>query len=277
VRPWRLLAAFGLRTASVLFALVLLTGSQALAADDIPSPHGGESPLPRGLSLGAYFGWVLTDDRATVEIDGGGAETIEEIMRSSAEYEEWVEDVLGGPFEVVGEPQDFTLGPQFTFGLALGYSFLPRWEAQVGIASYRDEARATVPMVVETDGGTESLDGVLVTEVHGLIVDAIARKRWRTGVYIPQLGAGVRLHRLSPGDTWFGVESVSFFVNREGPRNDFSPMVELGLGRALGEKFSVGVASEIAGRSLPEEDGGESWVIEPEFRLWARFLLAPDR
>jgi hypothetical protein len=121
------------------------------------------------------------------------------------------------------------------------------------------------------------MTGQLSTDVRGLLVDALVRKYWNLGSWSPQVGAGIRLHRSSPEDTWFEFGPLGILVEPADARTNLSPMGEIGLARSIGGKIRVGAAGVIAGRSLPSEAGVKSWVVEPEFRLWGSLLLASKK
>lgn len=266
------------RCAAILLALVALLGGFAKADDDdLPPPRGGESTVPRGLFLGAGVEVVLTSDRAAIGVAPRGSDRIESYLRGSATFMRWVDETLEGSFVGMGKPSDFEMGPPVTVGMALGIAFIPGLEAEIGVASYRGEARAIVPIEIQTDAGATTLRGEITTTLQGLVVDATMRKRWRVGSLVPGVGAGVRMHRMAPRDSRVAVDSIRVYFAPPESHSEFSPIVEIGLGRAIGEKLVVGLSSELAGRSLPEVTGGESWVFEPGFRIWVRFKLAPDR
>jgi hypothetical protein len=265
------------RIGAVLLALAGVLGTFARADDGLPPPIGGESSVPRGLFLSANIGVILTADRAAIGVVPGDPEWIDRYLHASATFLNWVDETLEGSFTGVGKPSGFELGPPATVGLALGLAFRPGWECELGVASYSGEARAVAPVGIETDAGPIALRGEIKTSLRGLVADAMMRKRWRIGSNVPQVGAGIRMHRLSPQDCRIAIESIQVYVAPPGAHSEFSPIVEIGFGRAIGEKFMLGLAGEFSGRSLPEESGAESWVLEPEIRIWGCFKLAPDR
>ncbi len=258
----------------LVLMLTVLCGTHLSAFAQPPGSRGDASSPPGGSSLGLHVGILLPSDRAGIGIDGGGADRIDDYLRATPERVASIESALGGPFSVAGEPADFTFDPVVTFGVALGYEIRPGWAAQIGVASYRGKAGASFPLHVETDAGPRTMTGQLSTDVRGLLVDVLVRRHWNLGAYMPQIGAGVRLHRISPEDTWFEFGPLGVLVEPADARTNLSPMGEIGLARAIGGKIRVGVAGVIAGRSLPSEAGAKSWVVEPEFRLWGSLLLA---
>ncbi len=259
---------------SLVLTITILCGTHAEGFAQPPGSRGDASSPPGGSSLGLHVGILIPSDRVGIGIDGGGSARIDDYLRATPERVASIESALGGPFTIAGEPAHFTFDPAVTFGIAVGYELHPGWAVQVGVASYLANAKSSIPLNVESDTGPRKVDGQLSTDVRGLLVDALVRRHWTLGAYVPHIGAGIRVHRISPEDTWFEVGSLGVLVRRADARTNLSPLGEIGLARAIGGKIRVGVSGMVAGRSLPSETGAKSWVVEPEIRLWGSFLLA---
>jgi len=256
-----------------VFVLVTLCGIAGYLPAQPAHPGGGAPSLPRGMHLGLHLGLLLPDDRSGIGIDGGGTGRIDAYIRSVPERFETISAQLGGPFFLNGEPGGYSIDPALTFGLSAGYEFRPGWEGRLVIGSYRAEVSARLPLLVETESGPRAALGLVVTDVRGILADASLSRQWQIGAYLPQIGLGVQYHRLAPEDTRVEIERIGFFVDRTDARNDLSPMIEIGLARAISEMIRVGLTGVIAGRSLPDAGGPESWVVEPEIRLQGSFQL----
>ncbi len=256
--------------ASIILPCILLA-SQAVA-QPAHRADGASSP-PKGLYLGVDLGVVLLDDRSGIGLDGGGPERIDAYMRAIPGRFEALSERLGGAFTIDGDAGGYAVDAAVTFGLAAGYQFRPGWLARVDIASYLAEVTAAFPLTVQTDQGPQQASGVVSTDVRGILADLSIRKQWRIRLYRPEIGAGIRLHRVSPEETLAEIAGIGFFVDRADAQNDFSPMAQVGLSRAFGERIRVGVEGIFAGRSLRETGGGERWALEPEIRLTGSFSL----